>query len=209
MHRDLSDKYGWPMGSWCVIEVTDMSSLFQGLDTFNKDISMWNVSHVTDMSYMFAEAGTFNRDLSSWNVSSFTNMSYMFKGATSFNQNMCAWKDSFPYSNATDIFVDSGCTYKDTPKGPFCASSSCCFTTRDELKAAVDRYVQGYWGTTDSSKYGWPIGSWCVEKVTNMSNLFEGLDKFNEDISGWEVGQVTNVREMFYNAISFNQDVSK
>jgi len=217
----ISDTYGWPMGSWCVIDVTDMSSLFQGLETFNEDISMWNVGQVTDMSYMFAEAGTFNRDISSWNwnISSVTNMSYMFKGATSFNQNMCAWKDNFPYSNAIDIFVDSGCTYKGTPssetKGPFCASScniataaTDCFTTRDELKAAVDRYVQGYWGAADSSKYGWPIGSWCVGKVTDMSSLFESLETFNEDISRWEVGQVTNMNRMFLAASSFNQNVS-
>jgi hypothetical protein len=68
-----------------------------------------------------------------------------------------------------------------------------CFSSRDELKAAVDQYVQGYWGTTDSLKYGWPIGSWCVEKVTDMSSLFEGLDTFDEDLSPWEVGQVTNM----------------
>jgi surface protein len=124
---DFSDMYGWPMGSWCVINVTDMSSLFKGLDTFNEDISMWNVSQVTDMSYMLAEAGTFNRDISSWNVWSVTDMSYMFTNATSFNQNLCAWQDIFPYSSASDIFVDSGCAYKGTPssayQGPFCASS--------------------------------------------------------------------------------------
>ena len=217
--KDLSDTYGWPMGSWCVIDVTDMSSLFQGLDTFNEDISMWNVNRVSDMTSMFAEAGTFNRDISSWNISSVTNMSYMFKGATSFNQNLCAWQDNFPYSNADDIFVDSGCAYKYTPssetKGPLCSSScniptaaSDCFTTRDELKAAIDEYVQGYWGTADSLRYGWPIGSWCVDKVTDMSDLFKDLSTFNEDISGWEVGQVTNMKSMFAWAPSFNGDVS-
>jgi surface protein len=191
--RDLSDTYGWPMGSWCIIDVTDMSSLFKGLDTFNEDISMWNVSHVVDMSYMF-------------------------KGATFFNQNLCAWQNSFPYSSATDIFVDSGCAYKGAPssetKGPFCASAcntvspTDCFTTRDELKAAVDRYVQGYWVAADSTKYGWPIGYWCVGKVTDMSGLFENLDTFNEDISGWEVSQVTIMKAMFRGASAFDGDIS-
>ena len=62
--------------------------------------------------------------------------------------------------------------------------------SRDELKAAVDQYVQGYWGTAESTKFGWPIGSWCVEKVTDMSELFKDLSTFNEDISGWEVGML-------------------
>jgi len=53
-------------------------------------------------------------------------MSIMFKEASSFNQNLCAWKDNFPYSNANEIFADSGCAYTSNPssvtKGPFCAS---------------------------------------------------------------------------------------
>ena len=53
-------------------------------------------------------------------------MTAMFSGATLFNQNLCAWQDSFPYSNAENIFFNSGCTYQNTPtedqKGPFCAS---------------------------------------------------------------------------------------
>jgi surface protein len=191
--KDLSVTYGWPMGSWCVDDVADMSSLFQGLDTFNEDISLWNISRVTSMSYMF-------------------------KGATSFNQNLCAWQDNFPYSSASDIFVDSGCAYKDTPsneyQGPFCASScnteslTDCFTSRDELKAAIDEYVQGYWDTAESTKFGWPIGSWCVRKVTDMSELFKDLSAFNEDISGWDVGQVTTMQGMFSGASSFNGNIS-
>jgi hypothetical protein len=48
-----------------------------------------------------------------------------------------------------------------------------------------------------SDTYGWPIGSWCVGDVTDMSNLFEGLDTFDEDISGWNMSSVANMREMF------------
>jgi len=53
-------------------------------------------------------------------------MDLMFWGASSFNQDLCSWRDSFPYTEAKDIFIDSNCTYQDTPdetqKGPFCAS---------------------------------------------------------------------------------------
>jgi hypothetical protein len=68
----LVETYGWPIGSWCVGNITDMSSLFEGLDTFDEDISGWRVDRVTDMSRMFADAGMFKRDLSSWNMSSVT-----------------------------------------------------------------------------------------------------------------------------------------
>eukprot|EP00984_Skeletonema_dohrnii_P003095 scaffold1036_cov135-Skeletonema_dohrnii-CCMP3373.AAC.5 len=214
----ISNTYGWPMREWCVDDVTNMASLFEGLDTFDEDISGWRVGQVTDMSRMFADAGIFKQDLSSWNISSVTSTREMFKGAASFNKNLCAWKDNFPYSNANDVFVDSGCTYKLDPsstlKAPFCASAcnnvtdADCFATRDELKAAVDQYVQGDWDIAGTVKYGWTIGSWCVGNVTDMSDLFKDLGEFNEDISQWEVGQVTDMRSMFWGASSFNQDLS-
>jgi len=65
-----------------------------------------------------------------------------------------------------------------------------CFANRTELKFAVDRYVKDGCGsfrlcpTILVETYGWPIGSWCVGNITDMSSLFEGLDKFDEDISG-------------------------
>eukprot|EP00984_Skeletonema_dohrnii_P037545 scaffold39705_cov167-Skeletonema_dohrnii-CCMP3373.AAC.1 len=193
-----------------------MSSLFEGLDTFDEDISGWRVDRVTDMSRTFAGASMFKQDLSSWNMTSVTSTREMFKGATSFNQNLCAWKDNFPYSNTNDMFVDSGCTYSVDPsssfQGPFCASTcnavtaADCFATRDELKAAVDKYVQGDWDIADSVKYGWTIGSWCIGNVTDMSELFKDLSEFNEDISQWEVGQVTDMSHMFRRASSFNQE---
>ena len=75
---------------------------------------------------MFEDATSFNGDVSNFDLSSVTNMRLMFEGATSFNQDLCAWRDSFPYTKADNIFVNSGCTYQATPnatrKGPFCAS---------------------------------------------------------------------------------------
>ena len=172
----VGQTYGWPMNSWRVGKVTDMSSLFYDMDTFNEDISGWNTSSVNRMGQMFEGATLFNGDLSSWNTSSVTNMDAMFMGATSFNQDisgwntksvttmlvmfleatsfngdlsswdissatgmyrmfygatsfnqgLCAWGDKFPYNQAEDIFLNSGCFYQFDPqenhKGPFCAS---------------------------------------------------------------------------------------
>ena len=33
--RSIAQTYGWPIGAWCVSQVTDMSLLFYEKDTFN------------------------------------------------------------------------------------------------------------------------------------------------------------------------------
>ena len=124
---EIAQTYGWPMNSWCVGNVKDMSGLFQFMDTFNEDISGWNTSSVTQMPGMFSGAKAFNQDVSSFDISSVTVMFGMFADADSFNQDLCSWQDSFPYNQAFNIFANSGCTYQDVPnesqKGPFCASN--------------------------------------------------------------------------------------
>ena len=137
----VGQTYGWPMNSWCVGNVTDMSWLFYDMDTFNGDLSSWDTSNVESMWNMFDGATSFNNDLSAWNTSSVTSlnsmfygatsfngdisswdisnvidMRRMFYGATSFNQDLCAWGDKFPYDNAAFIFANSGCTYQDDPQ---------------------------------------------------------------------------------------------
>ena len=243
------DFYSW--GLWDVSKVQDMSYMFYGATSFNQDISFWDVSQVQDMSWMFAEASSFNGNISLWDVSQVhDDMSYMFYGASSFNhdlslwdirqvqdmalmfydassfsQDLCAWADkNFPYNNAQYIFTNSGCRHQSDPQqergGPFCASDCCSyehFATRDKLKGAVDTYVSSgcnegadvnYFCQDITSKYGWPMNSWCVDKVTDMSDLFNEMETFNDDISSWDVSQVQDMRGMFYGASKFNQDLS-
>mmetsp|Transcript_9714 Transcript_9714/g.21071 ORF Transcript_9714/g.21071 Transcript_9714/m.21071 type:complete len:686 (-) Transcript_9714:129-2186(-) len=147
----VTQEYGWPIGTWCVSNITDMHALFERKYFFNEDISLWNTSAVVDMSSMFHRATAFNGDLSSWDTSEVANMrkmfnradvfngdvsnwdtssvedmTLMFRHATLFNQNLCAWGNSFLYGDAEDIFLDSGCIFQNTPQrnkeGPFCAS---------------------------------------------------------------------------------------
>ena len=71
--------------------MTDMSSLFNGANTFNQNISSWDTSNVTNMSDMFWGATAFNQPLNSWNTSNVVNMYGMFAHAVAFNQNISNW----------------------------------------------------------------------------------------------------------------------
>ena len=66
----IGQTYGWPMNSWCVGNVKDMSWLFSDIDTFNENISDWNTSSVTDMNFMFRSASSFDGDVSNFDTSS-------------------------------------------------------------------------------------------------------------------------------------------
>ena len=51
----VATTYGWPMNTWCVGNVTDMTSLFKDKETFNEDISNWDVSNVTTFHHTFGK----------------------------------------------------------------------------------------------------------------------------------------------------------
>ena len=79
--------------------MTNMSSLFNGANTFNQNISSWDTSNVTTMSNMFSSARVFNQPLNSWNTSNVTTMYAMFYYASVFNQPIGSWDTS----NVTDM----------------------------------------------------------------------------------------------------------
>lgn len=53
------------------------------------------------------------------------------------------------------------------------------------------------------------IDKWDVSNVTNMSNMFRYNPEFNADLSNWNVSKVTNMYAMFYKAKKFNSTLSK
>eukprot|EP00577_Skeletonema_sp_RCC1716_P011169 CAMPEP_0113427044 /NCGR_PEP_ID=MMETSP0013_2-20120614/31080_1 /TAXON_ID=2843 ORGANISM="Skeletonema costatum, Strain 1716" /NCGR_SAMPLE_ID=MMETSP0013_2 /ASSEMBLY_ACC=CAM_ASM_000158 /LENGTH=503 /DNA_ID=CAMNT_0000315421 /DNA_START=79 /DNA_END=1590 /DNA_ORIENTATION=- /assembly_acc=CAM_ASM_000158 len=143
-----ASEFNGDISAWDTSSVTNMDAMFSGASAFNQDISSWDTSSVTTMANMFYNATAFNQSLSpsalaldtafvslatfnqnknlcGWDISAVTNMNSMLSGASSFNQNLCAWKDKFPYSNAMNIFLGSGCTFTQDPqladKGPFCS----------------------------------------------------------------------------------------
>ena len=79
----------------------------------------------------------------------------------------------------------------------------------------INRLVREYFdrGDTDTTRqrvignYG-TINEWDVGKVTDMSHLFGGLERFDENISNWNVSNVTRMDGMFSGANSFNQPLN-
>ena len=68
------------------------------------------------------------------------------------------------------------------------------FTSEDALRMAAKEYDAN--ATSSIAKYG-PIANWDVSAITDMSELFYGLQFFNADISNWNTSRVTSMRGMF------------
>lgn len=78
-----------------------------------------------------------------------------------------------------------------------------CFEDRDELKSAVDEFIDGDCGSSNNECnitniiYGYPMNSWCIGNVTSLRYLFSVKQTFNEDISGWDTSRVTSMEGTF------------
>jgi len=137
----VGQNHGWPMNSWCVGNVTDMSELFKDMETFNEDISGWDTSSVVSMENMFYNAISFNGNLSSWNTSSVASMAMMFSGATSFNSDLSSWD----ISSVTSMnWMFEGAT---SFNGNISAWDTSSVTTINKTFAVIPK-------TTDASTYG-------------------------------------------------------
>ena len=77
--------------------------------------------------------------------------------------------------------------------------------TTAALQTAVDLWVSD--SASAVAVYG-DINSWDVSLITDMSNIFNGKETFNDDISAWDVSSVTDMVSMFSGATDFNQDLS-
>ena len=79
--------------------------------------------------------------------------------------------------------------------------------TKDELKDLINQLIEERGNEGDFNDID-------TSEITDMSDLFNGIDEFNGDISNWDVSNVVDMNSMFYLCKSFNQplnnwDVSK
>ena len=185
---EVGREYGWPMNTWCVSNIKDMSELFYNRGGFNEDISDWNVSLVTNMYGMFHYATAFNGDLSSWDVSSVTDMSWMFIAATAFNGDLSSWD----VSSVTDL---SWMFYSATAFNGDLSSWDVSFVTDMS------------WMFSGATAFNGDLSRWDVSSIFGMTDMFSYATAFNGDLSSWDISSVDNMNGMFYNATSFNHDL--
>ena len=91
--EEFIKKYGH-ISDWDTSRVTDMSNLFEDMQSFNEDISRWNTSKVNNMDWLFGGATSFNQVISSWYTGNVTDMNGMFYYARSFNEDISSWDTS-------------------------------------------------------------------------------------------------------------------
>lgn len=178
--------------SWNTATITNMSSVFYGATSFNKNISSWNTASATNMFGMFNGASSFNQNISAWNTSNVTNMSSMFTSATNFNQSIGSW-DTTKVTNMVGMFA-----YAEQFNQNISGWNTAAVTDMNQMFFNAFAFNQ-------------PIGSWNTANVTNMSSMFSGARAFNQSINAWNTGNVTNMSTMFkfvnQGTSTFNQPI--
>jgi len=183
---NVTQEYGWPIGTWCVTNVTDMSQLFAGKDTFNDDLSFWDVSSVTNMAEMFDRATNFNGDVSMWDTSSVQDVSYMFH-LSSFNGNLSSWNMT-KVTSMMWMFYENPLFNGDVSKW-------------DTSSVQDMKFL--FFGTP----FNGDLSSWKTSKVTTMRSIFDENWAFNGDVSKWDTSFVEDMSFLFFGT-PFNGDLS-
>lgn len=162
----VAQKYGWPIGQWCVSNVTDFSKIFFNQTEFNEDISEWDTSQAKNMHGMFEMATRFNQPLDSWSVSNVEDMHSMFLDAIAFNQDLSNW-DVSNVASMKHMFL--GARFFDGNVSPWIVSK--CSDMSGMFQAAVS--------------FNGDISEWEISEKTDMTLMFHDAVSFNQDLCSW------------------------
>jgi len=181
--------YGWPIGNWCVKQITDFSYLFDAnrnirAAQFNGDIGQWNVGSAVNMKYMFAGATSFNQDLTSWNTSNVEDMTGMFEAAIAFEgMGLANW----------DVSKVKSVAYM--------------FSSAYAFREDISRWNTGnvydmIFMFSQTDKFNADLSSWNVANVLDMSYMFEDSTSFNQNLCLWgsrmiRITRASQVANMF------------
>ena len=203
----------------CTTQITNMSSLFSGKQSFNDNISNWDVSNVTNMNNMFNNARAFNQDISSWDVSNVTAMQQMFQNARSFNQNIDAW-DVSSVTNMSSMFKNAFQFNQPITSAPNRWNVSNVLNFHGFLWGANSFNQTIEWGGSDgtvsaNNMWGMMRSSSLNSSITlntdnviNMQTMFEGASVFNSPLNFSNTSNVRRIGWMFKNAYKFNQPLN-
>ena len=178
-----------PLDSWDVSNVEYMKRMFAGCDNFNQPLSAWDVSNAIDMTRMFVGCGNFNQPLDNWNTSSVINMSFMFGLAYNFNQPLNNW-DTSSVIYMTYMFG-------------FCGNFNQPLNNWDVSNVTDMRFMFAL-----SVSFNQSLNNWDVSNVIDMNAMFSSSRDFNQPLNTWDVSNVKNMRFMFTDAEAFNQPLN-
>lgn len=190
------EKYGHPIGTWCVGNVEDFSRIFSAArnpsaEFFNEDISQWDTSSASNMVAMFYGAKRFNQNITGWDVRNVVDFSIAFGNCTLFNQDLSLWRPesalffSFMFSRALSFDAD--------------------LSTWADMTSGVN--VLGMFEYA-ASFTGKGLDNWDMSETETLEQMFNRADVFNADLSQWNVSRVENLALIFNGATSFTSDLS-
>ena len=164
----IGQQYGYPMNLWCVGNVTDMSYLFEMMDTFNEDINGWDTSSVLKMAWSFNGASSFDGDLSKWKTGKVTSISGIFEDATSFTNGGISNWDVSSVSDMSGAF--KGATN-------FNADLNSWNTTSNLNNL--------FWTFEGATSFNSDLSNWDVSNVTDMYGFLYNAFSFNQNLCAW------------------------
>ena len=157
--------FNQPLNDWNVSNVTNMVKMFFSCKRFNQPLNQWNVSNVTNMAMMFFGCKDFNQPLNTWVIRDEVDVASLFLQTTSMEPQNYPPPKLHPVIEATpiptteqSIIIPSDATaydildireitltseflteyFKDTNNILFLQNNKFYFSTRSDLKDAVD-----------------------------------------------------------------------
>jgi hypothetical protein len=162
----VANKHGWPIGKWCVSNVTDFTGIFENATNFNENLSDWDVSRATSMERMFKMASSFDQPLNSWSVANVMDLRFIFSGASSFNQDLFSWEVSSVISMKSAFF---GAAVFNGDVSPW------------DVENCMDMSAL-FLGATS---FNGDVSGWKVTDQTKMNDIFSDATSFRQDLCAW------------------------
>lgn len=206
------------IGGWSVSNVETLYAAFYSARRFNTDLSFWTLPKANDLRYAFYGASDFRQNLCSWlesldratlvdNMFLYTDCLYQSSPSLgSPSTTMCSSCAPTPApTSSTPTFVPTVPAPSVSPSS-YAPTPVTCFTTTEELRSALVEYSQDQTRQSRvSQRYGWPMGDWCVDDITDFGFVFERLS-IDEPLR-WNTSMATSMRFMFSQS-TFSQSVS-
>ena len=232
-NADVSLKYGWPIGSWCVTPVKQFAQvflvnenemapsvsdeLFNNMAYFHEDIGGWDMSNALEMEEMLRGVKNLSSSwgVQRWNTSSMTSLKALFMG-TNWTEpvlDLGAWDISrvetlnqlFRWSTVSTPNVSGWDTSNVHHIGQLADGAS---NFNDDISNwNTQNVAYMYRAFKGASNFQGDLSRWNTSSVVKMEWAFEGASSFNSDISRWDVSRVDYMLEAFKDS-AFNQDIS-